>query len=316
MHKPIYQQTTSWLIVFILLAIGVLIYWVTSGPTKTLIVEMVPGWDKKFQIEQVLYGVRYVWDGQPNVVYYWKVFYEDGQLKVQQFFKVADNGEFIFPSANFSRQWIDAKGFTKDNFAPELTRDEKVLQSLGFTPLFLKEAAAFNEIFNNLSKATQTSTQGGSLSIEGKHAKAQVLFRQALATNEQAFGADHPTVAVDLHNLGMCFALQGNYVEAEPLHRRALTIWEKVLGPEHQDVADSLETLAIFYEIQHKYNQAEPFYKRALTIREKALELDAPEVATNLEHYSVQLQKMNRKAEAIKMEARAKTIRAKQPPED
>jgi len=51
-----------------------------------------------------------------------------------------------------------------------------------------------------------------------------------LAINEEAYGPDHPYVAVPLNNLAMFYDHQGRYADAEPLHKRALAIREKALG--------------------------------------------------------------------------------------
>ena len=65
-------------------------------------------------------------------------------------------------------------------------------------------------------------------------------------SKRKALGADHPHVAMALHNLGMAACEAGNTEEAEGYYRRALGIQEKVLGVEHPHVAASLLGLGTF----------------------------------------------------------------------
>ena len=54
--------------------------------------------------------------------------------------------------------------------------------------------------------------------------EAEPLYQRALAIDENALGADHPDVAIDLNNLALLYHTQGKYAEAEPLYQRALAI--------------------------------------------------------------------------------------------
>ena len=49
-------------------------------------------------------------------------------------------------------------------------------------------------------------------------------MRRALAIDEQALGADHPTVAIDLNNLASLLQATNRLAEAEPHSRRAVEI--------------------------------------------------------------------------------------------
>lgn len=57
--------------------------------------------------------------------------------------------------------------------------------------------------------------------------------RRSLSIREKQLGADHPDVAISLHNLGTLYYQQGNYPEAKKLISRALKIWQKSLGDDH-----------------------------------------------------------------------------------
>ena len=77
-----------------------------------------------------------------------------------------------------------------------------------------------------------------------KYAKAEPLYKRALAIREKALGKDHPDVVYSLNDLGELFRTQ--------------------------DVVYSLNNLAFLYKIQGKYAEAEPLYKRALAIMGKS----------------------------------------------
>ena len=78
----------------------------------------------------------------------------------------------------------------------------------------------------------------------GDYAKAEPLYRRALAIREKALGPEHPDTADSLNNLAGFTRTMGDYAKAEPLYQRALAISEKALGPEHPDTATSLNNLA------------------------------------------------------------------------
>ena len=90
------------------------------------------------------------------------------------------------------------------------------------------------------------------------------LYRRALAIQEEALGAEHPTIAATLNNLGALLDQGGRHSEAEPLQRRALAVLEKTLGPLHPDTAATLTTLAVSLDRQGKLVEAEATYRRAV----------------------------------------------------
>jgi tetratricopeptide (TPR) repeat protein len=55
-------------------------------------------------------------------------------------------------------------------------------------------------------------------------AEAEPLFRRALAIDEAAYGATHPSVATDLNNLASLLQDTNRLEEAEPLMRRMVSI--------------------------------------------------------------------------------------------
>ena len=156
-------------------------------------------------------------------------------------------------------------------------------------------------------QSPQSSRANRNLRIElrkkGRYdeAKAESLYKRALAIREKALGPDHPLVAQSLNNLAALYLQKGKYTKAEPLFERALAIREKALGPDHPHVATSLNNLAALYLQKGKYTKAEPLFERALAIREKALEPDHPYLVQSLKNLAAlyQVQGQYPKAEPL-----------------
>jgi tetratricopeptide (TPR) repeat protein len=49
---------------------------------------------------------------------------------------------------------------------------------------------------------------------KGQYAKAERLYKRALAIYEKTLGPEHPAVATSLHGLGVINAEQGQYAKA------------------------------------------------------------------------------------------------------
>ena len=126
---------------------------------------------------------------------------------------------------------------------------------------------------------------------QGKYAKAESLFRRALAIVEDAVGGgrlpENPSLVWRLNNLAQLYLSQGNYKKAEPLFRRALETVERGNGPEHPFVAGVLNDQAKLYRDQGHYAEAKFRYQRALAIYEKLLGSEDPHVADTLNELGV-----------------------------
>jgi CHAT domain-containing protein len=140
----------------------------------------------------------------------------------------------------------------------------------------------------------QEAIQRGELQV------AETLHDRVLAIHQKALGAEHPTTATSLSNLGNVLFLQGKHAEAEKVYRSALAIREKVLGSEHPDVATSLNNLANAMQELGRDQQitlsearararsgggigpqteVEGLYRRALAIQERSLGREHPDTA-------------------------------------
>ena len=116
----------------------------------------------------------------------------------------------------------------------------------------------------------------------GNYARAEVLFRRAVAVTEAAMGPEHPNVAIFLSSLGGILIQKGESHLAEPLVVRALAIAEKTFGLEHPDVGLALNNLAFLYSAQGEYTRAVPLLERSLSIGEKAFGPNHPNLAFSL----------------------------------
>src|SRR5207244_3021698 len=81
--------------------------------------------------------------------------------------------------------------------------------------------------------AGRLHAEAGLYEERGNHAKAELLYRQALDIRKELLGEKHPAYAASLHNLAGVHESQGNYARAEPLYRQALDIRKELLGEKH-----------------------------------------------------------------------------------
>ena len=133
---------------------------------------------------------------------------------------------------------------------------------------------------------------------QGEYAKAEPLFRRALAIAEKIRGPEHEETGSVLSNLGALGVLRNNYAEAEPLLKRALEIQRKKYGPDHRDVADTLTNLAVLCERMGRQKEATDYYRQVLALREKVLAPDHPDIAQALNNLGVALWRQGQYTEA------------------
>src|SRR5262249_16268740 len=92
----------------------------------------------------------------------------------------------------------------------------------------------------------------------GRNENAEILFKRALALNEDSVGKDHVIVANTLTNLGNILFEQRRFSETEPLYKRALAIYQQSLSPLNPSVIAALNNLAGLYFRQDDYGDALP----------------------------------------------------------
>lgn len=103
---------------------------------------------------------------------------------------------------------------------------------------------------------------------EGNYARAQQLFKQAIAVYERS-DPNNPKLDVPLQGLASSYMRQDNFSEAEPLFKRALALVERSTGPNSEATAQAMEHLAWMYLRAQKSSAAKPLLRRATVIAEK-----------------------------------------------
>jgi len=71
------------------------------------------------------------------------------------------------------------------------------------------------------------------LAAQGDYEKAESYFKNAIASIEKNYGADHLYTAKVCTSMASLYTQQGRYAEAEELISKALPIQERVYGPNH-----------------------------------------------------------------------------------
>jgi tetratricopeptide (TPR) repeat protein len=195
--------------------------------------------------------------------------------------------------------WVNA-AFTGN---PQDVRTWPVLDPL--TP-HAEAVVAHADAMGITGPASQLMTQVGLLfHAKAAYARAEPLYRRALAIDEASLGKDHPIVASRLNNLAALLRTTNRLGEAEPLYRRALAIDEASLGKDHPTVASILNNLALLLRATNRLGEAEPLFRRALAIDEANYGTDHPAVATRLNNLAALLRDTNRLGEAEPLYRRA-----------
>jgi len=118
----------------------------------------------------------------------------------------------------------------------------------------------------------------------GDYAKAESLFRQALAIRKDALGEKNADYASSLSELANLYREMGRYTEAEPLARQALEIHRQTVGEKHVSYSHSLTNLMLLYQDMGDYAKAEPLALQSLRIDKEIYGPQNPDYATNLQN--------------------------------
>ena len=135
------------------------------------------------------------------------------------------------------------------------------------------------------------------------------LFEQALAFDEQVFGADHPELAIDVANLARVQEARGDYEQALALAQRAVDITERALGPDHPYVGAYLDDLGSVYLAMGHSQQALEHYERGLALRERVLPPTHPEISSALADLALVHKQLGDYDEAVALNERALALR-------
>lgn len=78
-------------------------------------------------------------------------------------------------------------------------------------------------------------------------AKAESLYRRALAIDAWSFSPDHPYASINLNNLAQLFQTTSCLSEVEPLMRRAVEIFETSLGLDHPNTITVIKSYELLF---------------------------------------------------------------------
>ena len=150
----------------------------------------------------------------------------------------------------------------------------------------------------------------------GEYAKAEPLYKRALAIKKQVVGENHPEYADSLNGLAVLYDSRGDFAKAELLYQQALLIQKKVLGENHPSYAVGLDNLAGLYWSMGEYARAEPLYQRALAIKKQALGENHPHYAGSLGNLALLYASMGKYAKAESLYQQVLAIKKKTLGED
>jgi tetratricopeptide (TPR) repeat protein len=173
-------------------------------------------------------------------------------------------------------------------------------------------AGKFKQCEHHINKALQCAQQVGDLKqiattyslladlyAETENSKASETARQALASAEQAYGADSLEVAEELDGLSCLLHDESAFDEEEAVLQRALKILEQHGQPEQ--VLEWLDNIVDFYIDLEKFGEAEPAFLRALEMRKRMYGPLSEEVEEEVDRYATILEGLQRHTEAAEL---------------
>lgn len=131
--------------------------------------------------------------------------------------------------------------------------------------------------------STVLTNLGFALDRQQRYREAEPVYRQALSMRNDDTPDNELDLAAALNNLGNNLTAQGKYEEATPLIRRGLAIRRKYLGDEHLNTAFSLANLARNLRAQGAYAEAETLARQAFQIQSRGLGNTHPDAVAALE---------------------------------
>jgi len=103
--------------------------------------------------------------------------------------------------------------------------------------------------------------------LRGEGDEAEALYRRALAAKRRTLGDLHPSVTINLNNLGNFLARErGRPDEGEVLVREALVLDRRMFGERHLNVVAGLNNLGSAQRARGEFAAAERSYEESLAI--------------------------------------------------
>ncbi len=142
----------------------------------------------------------------------------------------------------------------------------------------------------------------------GNFTVARTLFEQALATEQEMFGDEHPRLTLILNALANTHYRAGEYVEATDLYVRTLDLLERTYGAGHPQVAVTLQNRAAVELAMGAYPAAQATYEQAQSILESSLGPRHPELAKTLGNLAIVHRAVGNYPQALALNERALSI--------
>jgi tetratricopeptide (TPR) repeat protein len=141
--------------------------------------------------------------------------------------------------------------------------------------------------------------------------EARRLMRKALAIDEKAFDADHPSLAISYSNLATIEQALGHLEEARRLMHKALAINEKAFDADHPTLARDYSNLALIEQDLGRLEEARRLMHKALAIKEKAFAADHPTLAISYSNLATIERALGQLDEAHRLMRKALAIKEK-----
>lgn len=114
----------------------------------------------------------------------------------------------------------------------------------------------------------------------GEYQQAITYYEQALASDLETYGEDHPNIAIHRNNLGATWDTLGEYKKAIGYYEQALASDLKTYGEDHPDVAIDRNNLGMAWHALGEYEKAIGYLEQALASDIKTFGKDHLQVAS------------------------------------
>jgi non-specific serine/threonine protein kinase/serine/threonine-protein kinase len=116
----------------------------------------------------------------------------------------------------------------------------------------------------------------------GLYEKAEPLLKEALETQRQVLGDQHPNTLTALNEMANLYWHQGRYRDAEPLYVELVESRRRVLGEEHPDTLGAEFDLASLYTATNRNDEAERLILETLEAQRRVLGEEHPDTLSSM----------------------------------
>lgn len=173
---------------------------------------------------------------------------------------------------------------------------------------FLTQSLSMREVLADGKLALSLSNLAALYQMQGRYAKAERLYQQALAIQEQFPGPHKLDLARTLTNLGELYRKAKKYKKAEQRLVQAINIYQEPGQKIHQDMAPVLNNLGLLADEKRIYDAAEQFYQGSIAVTEHLMGANHPGLIFPLHNLAFLYQHMGLRAQAEPLYQRALQI--------